>query len=754
MKYLFLLLMAWPLCGQETLINVYQDSTQRQPVIAGDKNGNYYIVWNSDFQLGAASEGEICLQYFNSSVPAVNPELMVNNLTAGDQEKPAIALSEQGRLAVCWASFSSFEQIYDIKCRLLEGTQFVTDEFTVNQTLTNTQTNPDVAFLSDGRFVVAWDSWYQDGSMKGVYARVFNADGSAQTAEFQVNEFTTHSQRQPRLAVLPDDRVVVIWESWQQRPGSDPGYDLYGRFFSAGGEALSGEFEINSWSEDNQWYADIAVFPDTSFVVAWCSWEQDGSDGGIYARHFSAGGEEAGAEVRVSETRLNYQWLPKLACLSPQEYVVVWSSWEQDGSRDGVYAQKMHVNGHLRSFETRLNDYTDSFQWEPDIYRTPDGQMMAVWASWGQAGNDYEIVTKIFDLPVRQGRVETGQQSHPEGRSTSNFKVHVNDSTLLNGHSYRLNFNQTGTDQFEMDILDQDLQLPVVENFPIKQGEQAYYLSPFFDGLTVEFLPEHDLALNTSRSYFQRNSGTNLTTTIKLPDAGTLNLAPLDLQIIWGSLEKDATGHYVHPLDTAMNFSSQFVVEIPFKVWNPLDQTWVNVLVKDGDVSKNQVWEVGERFYVLTPPPYQVKTTDTHVMISNSLPAGSFIPPAPGDTIFVFTDRPLTAQDVYVFTAAKTNFSGLAGEDNNILKKFSLTEAYPNPFNPEARLSFETTVRVAAEAEIFNILGEKLDFGERRVFEPGRHILTLNLSNQASGLYFFVVRVENQRYVRKLFLLK
>ncbi len=754
MKYLFLFLISCPLFGQEVLINVYQDSTQRSPVIAGDGNGNYYIAWNSDFQLGPVNEGEICLQVFNSSVPVVNPEYIVNNITAGDQEKPALAVSGQGKAAVCWASFGSFENMYDIKCRLMEAGEFPADEFTVNQTTTQTQTNPDVAFLSAGSLVVTWDSWYQDGSMKGVYARLFNADGSAQGGEFPVNQFTMHSQCRPRLAVLPDDRILIVWESWQQRPGSDPGYDLYGRFFSAAGQALTDEFEINSYSTDNQWFADIAVFPDTTFVTVWCSWEQDGSDGGIYAQHFDGEGQKIGAEIRVSETRLKYQWLPKLAAVSPQEYVVVWSSWEQDGSREGVYAQKMHLNGQYRSFETRLNDYTESFQWEPDIYCAPDGQLRAVWSSWGQAQNDYEIVTKGFELPARQGKIKTEAESHPQGRSTSSFKVHVNDSLLLNGHTYLLNFNETGTDQFEMNIFDEDLQSTVVDNYPINQGEQAFYLTPFFDGLAVELLPEHDLALNTGKSFFQRNSGTNLVTTIKLPDAGTLNLAPLDLQIIWGCLEMDATGHYVHPLDTAMNFSSQFVVEIPFKVWNPLDGAWVNVLVKDGDVSKNQVWEVGERFYVLTPPPYQVKSTDTHVLISNSLPVEAFIPPAPGDTIFVFTDRPLTSLDVYKFTASKANFSGLLTGRELVPGRFSLTEAFPNPFNPETTFRFETAVRVTVETDIVNILGQKLNISGKQVFEPGLNTFRVNLKNQASGLYFLIVRFENQRFVRKLILLK
>ena len=45
-----LLIMLFSIClaSDEVLVNTYTDSTQRNPQIDGDDEGNYAIVWNSE----------------------------------------------------------------------------------------------------------------------------------------------------------------------------------------------------------------------------------------------------------------------------------------------------------------------------------------------------------------------------------------------------------------------------------------------------------------------------------------------------------------------------------------------------------------------------------------------------------------------------------------------------------------------------------------------------------------------------------
>src|SRR5688572_25955753 len=48
----------------------------------------------------------------------------------------------------------------------------------VNQPTNSSQILPRVAALEDGGFVITWQSLYQDGSEYGIYAQIYNANGT------------------------------------------------------------------------------------------------------------------------------------------------------------------------------------------------------------------------------------------------------------------------------------------------------------------------------------------------------------------------------------------------------------------------------------------------------------------------------------------------------------------------------------------------------------------------------------------------
>ena len=53
---------------------------------------------------------------------------------------------------------------------------------------------PALAVEPDGDFVVAWQSYLQDGSYYGIFGQRYARDGSPRGAEFRVNTFTTGYQ--------------------------------------------------------------------------------------------------------------------------------------------------------------------------------------------------------------------------------------------------------------------------------------------------------------------------------------------------------------------------------------------------------------------------------------------------------------------------------------------------------------------------------------------------------------------------------
>jgi hypothetical protein len=298
------------LAQNESIVNTRTDTTQREPRIARDAPGNIVVVWSSRDQAGIGSGNDICLQQFSAAGSRVGGETLVNQAVRGSQEQPGAAMNAAGDFVVVWASLTSpLDSAFDIKARLFRK-GVPGPEFLVNTTVANSQSHPSVGMDSTGGFVVAWDSWYQDGGDRGVYARRFGPDGSPAGPEFRVNITTAYSQARPVVRMRSGGGFAVVWESWKQDGGVPEGTGVYGRLWNANGTPAGGEFQLNTTVNDYQWFADVEVLPDNSMAAVWCSWEQDGSDGTIVLQRLGPDGQKVGAEVIVNQTTEYYQWLP------------------------------------------------------------------------------------------------------------------------------------------------------------------------------------------------------------------------------------------------------------------------------------------------------------------------------------------------------------------------------------------------------------------------------------------------------------
>ncbi|MCX8010370.1 MAG: hypothetical protein N3A61_04405, partial [Ignavibacteria bacterium] len=484
--------------GNEFRVNTFTDSTQREPVAAADNNGNYVVVWTSTSQDG--SEGGIYAQRFNANDQKVGSEFKVNTTTLKNQYRPAVDMNSSGRFVVVWSSMVDLISSYDVFAQMYDNAgNKVGGEILVNTYTTYSQNYADVAIDDNGNFCVVWQSWNQDGSDKGIYAQRFSSNGTKVGTEFRVNTTTQFSQGRPSIDMTPTGNFVVVWESWNQDSASPSSYGMYGQRFSADGTKLGSEFQINSYTNDYQWYGDVAVRADGNFIVAWCSWRQDGHDGGIFFQRFNSNGEKVGNEIQVNTTTAYYQWLPKIDLFNNNSFVIVWSSWKQDGSREGVYGKVFNSEGIALTLEFRVNDFTGSYQWEPSVIAGNNYELLVVWSSWNQVeGKDYDVFAKRFRPNFPQGRINESSISHPSGISTAKIKVHLFDSTLTLGEQYRVSFFVKSKDSIYASIKNVTRDSFRVQNFALDRGLNQFYLTNVFDGIAVEFNPVYTLSLDVN----------------------------------------------------------------------------------------------------------------------------------------------------------------------------------------------------------------------------------------------------------------
>lgn len=251
-------------------------------------------------------------------------------------------------------------------------------EFRANTFTLANQNRPAVAALSGGGFVAVWASEGQDGSGFGVYAQRYSKTGAAEGKEFRVSLSTAGDQKEPAVAGLSGGGFVVVWTSNHL----DGVGDIFGQRYSAAGARLASQFQINTYKVGRQNRPAVAGLLNDLFVVAWGSNGQDGSDNGVYAQRFQANAAKIGKEFRVNTYTKGNQGGPAISRIGTgSAFVVAWESSQQDGESSGVYAQRYTEIGARTGAEFPVNVATAGGQGDPSIARLANGSFVIAFGS-------------------------------------------------------------------------------------------------------------------------------------------------------------------------------------------------------------------------------------------------------------------------------------------------------------------------------------------------------------------------------------
>jgi hypothetical protein len=373
-------------------VNTWTTDEQSWPSISSLSNGGFAVVWHSLYQDG--SDYGVYGQRFDSSGNKVGSEFQVNTWTTDYQAEPSITSLPNGGFVVVWHSNGQDGSGYGVYGQRFDSSgNKVGSEFQVNTWTTDYQAEPSITSLSNGGFVVVWESNRQDGSSWGVYGQRFDSNGNKVGSEFQVNTWTTYDQWGPSITSLPNGGFVVVWHSGGQ---DGDAYGIYGQRFDSNGSRVGSEFQVNTWTTYDQWGPSITSLSNGGFVVVWQSAWQDGSSYGVYGQRFDANGNKVGSEFQVNTWTTRDQLNPSITSLSNGGFVVVWESDRQDGSSWGVYGQRFDSNGNKVGSEFQVNTWTTDAQGLPSITSLSNGGFVVVWQSNGQDGSDYGVFGRIF----------------------------------------------------------------------------------------------------------------------------------------------------------------------------------------------------------------------------------------------------------------------------------------------------------------------------------------------------------------------
>ena len=440
-----------------------------------------FVVWQDNITDGSGTG--ISARRLDSTLSGTLGTFRVNVQGTNDQKYPRVALLKNGETVFVWQGGAESHQ--HIFARFLTSANtFLTSTDVLVSTFTNNfQINPAVATLNNSNVVVVWASFDQAGSssLQDVYGQVFSPAGAKIGTNFLINQFISYNQRTPAIAALKNGGFVVAWVSEQERvvtptfataSGSItistapvPSVDIYARLYNSSAVAQGNEFLVNTDSTPCA-NPSVASASDGTFMVAWDACDMvvltNGWD--IYARPFSSSGT-GGVVSRVDSFFYGDQNMPRLSAIG-LDYLVVWTSLGQDGSREGVFGQFVHSDGTLVGNEFRVNTTTISQQMQPVVASDGVNQFVAVWTSYTGSPYNFDLFAQRYlnvasllqpmDAPFVYApfTVDVNGVYQPQlqvswppllGISVSNYQVYVNGSGVPAGVTTGNTWTMTAT---------------------------------------------------------------------------------------------------------------------------------------------------------------------------------------------------------------------------------------------------------------------------------------------------------------------
>jgi hypothetical protein len=276
------------------------------------------------------------------------------------------------------------------------ATQFVkvSSEFQVNLApqQDNSQTDPDIAVVPDGRFLTVFEDEFVNGPTadNNIIGQFFNRDGSFSGGNFGI-ETDAGVQRDaavaPRTTGSGAGGAVVVWEDTTSAAG-----DIQLAIISSTGVNLTSGAELNvvtgtTGVAKRQRSADVATLADGRSLIAW---QQDYSNfpPDIFARILDPAGIgfTTSDRISVAEDSFFSQSAPAVAASGNTALIVF-----QEVARGNSDIDSRLFTGTGLGFSYGIANHTDPL-FDPDVATLGDKRFVIVYR------DDADVFGRIFEI--------------------------------------------------------------------------------------------------------------------------------------------------------------------------------------------------------------------------------------------------------------------------------------------------------------------------------------------------------------------
>lgn len=250
---------------------------------SGDPVLNALQIWPELLETGVAIRGQL---HAPSGEKIDEPTTLSQSSEEIFRKQPIIARDGAGGFFVVWEAEDQDGSLFGIFGRRFDNLgRPLGDEFQVNAQTDHDQAEPWVSTAPSGDVVVVWMSFDQDGDLGGIFGQRYDKLGRLEGTEFQVNTVTQGHQGSPRVDMDAQGGFIVTWESEGQE---GEGLGIFGRRFNSLGLPAGEEFQVTPSGPGDRVLADLRVQPGGSFESLWYDYTPTGDLLSLSSRRFDA----------------------------------------------------------------------------------------------------------------------------------------------------------------------------------------------------------------------------------------------------------------------------------------------------------------------------------------------------------------------------------------------------------------------------------------------------------------------------------
>ena len=277
-------------------------------------------------------------------------------------------------------------------------------------------------------------------SLGPLFAQLWNHDLSIPaTGEQRVNEDypnhatnrQQHTMRSDRasdsaVAVANNGKHVVVWTS--DGGGSDQ-EDVFFQLYDADGSKIGSQVLVNDeFIDKKQESASVAMDANGNFVVVWTSEDQDGSKYSVYYRRYNSNGDALDAAVRATTNSFSSgeQRDPDIAMNDAGQFAIVWEG-EGVGDDEGIFARIFDPSGNPYDDPFLVNSDTSGDQSNPSVGIDGVGNIVVAWNQ-----TDTHVAAGYFAQDGTPGpSIDTSQPIYAFLGESRNASVSVREDGLI-----------------------------------------------------------------------------------------------------------------------------------------------------------------------------------------------------------------------------------------------------------------------------------------------------------------------------------